>query len=211
VDILGGGAIILPPSLGLVRNYEYIQGDIDDLCSLPVMRSVSTANEPPKNAVFKGVRNKALWEYCMRSALWCDDFDALLDAARSQNDNNVPPLQDNEVMKIAKSAWDYTESGRNRFGRTGAWLPTEEVNSLMRENPDALFLLMFLRANNAPKATFMVANGLDDNFGWSRQRLAKARNWLEDNGYLTKVRDASRYQGAALYRWSDPKKREGVY
>jgi hypothetical protein len=137
----------------------------------------------------------------MRQAHSCDDLETLFDVARTRNDEFLPPLDDEEVMKIAESAWSYTATGQNWFNHTGAWLPTAEVNDLIALNPDALFLLMYLRANNGPQAPFMVANGLKDTFGWSRQRLAKARGWLEERGYLAKVRDANSWEGAAHYRW----------
>jgi hypothetical protein len=35
-----------------------------------------------------------------------------------------------------------------------------------------LSLLTFLRANQGPESTFMVANGLADTFGWGRLRFA---------------------------------------
>ena len=56
-------------------------------------------------------------------------------------------------------------------------------------------LLAFLRANNGPASTFMVANGLAKEFGWARKRLAAARRRLEGT-YIKKVRDRVRFTGA---------------
>jgi hypothetical protein len=216
IDILGRGLVVAPPSRGIKANYRFIEGGLDDLDRLPVLQNIEVAapspppaslDLPPRKSIKEGERNETLWRYCMRQAhCYCDDFDALLDVARTRNENCLPQLDDEEVVKIATSAWGYTERGENRFGQTGAWLPTAEVNDLIALNPDALFLLMYLRANNGPRSTFIAANVLKDTFGWSRQRLSKARGWLEERGYLAKVRDADGWNGAALYRWPSPKK-----
>jgi hypothetical protein len=169
IDILGGGVVILPPSKGLVRDYEYIEGGIDDLVDLPVIRKVAndTGIVPASRAgtIREGQRNRTLWEHGMRAGHHCDDYEAMLDVVRTRNDDCLVPLGDKEVERIAKSVWGYTERGENRFGQTGVWFPTQEVNSLIAVNPDAFMLLSFLKANNSPHATFMVANSLDDTFG----------------------------------------------
>ena len=65
----------------------------------------------------------------MKAAHHCDDFDALLDVALTANANFLPPLPEDEVMKVAKSDWGYTERGENRFGRHGVSFSPEEVNA----------------------------------------------------------------------------------
>jgi hypothetical protein len=35
IDVLGGGVVVAPPSQGLVRSYEFIQGDLDEIARLP--------------------------------------------------------------------------------------------------------------------------------------------------------------------------------
>lgn len=214
VDILGGGFAVLPPSQGKVHPYEIIHGTIDDLAVLTPMRrftapsivvpdgGIADAVSVDSRPITEGRRNDTLWQHCMHSAHHCDDFETLLDVARTRNDEFRPPLGDEEVVKIAKSAWGYTERGENRFGQTGAWLPTAEINSLIDANPDALLLLTVLRGNNGPRSKFMVANGMKDTFGWSRQRMAKARRWLENHGYLVEVEAPDSWSGPALYRWA---------
>jgi hypothetical protein len=50
----------------------------------------------------------------------CDDLDALLDVARTRNENLLPPLPE-EVMRVATSAWSSDERGLNRCGQYGFW------------------------------------------------------------------------------------------
>ena len=127
IDILGYGFVVAPPSHGTKSNYKFIQGGLDDLDHLPVLRGIKTATSllssgsMPHKAVTEGSRNDTLWQHCMRSARHCDNFESLLDVAHTQNSDFLPPLTDSEVVKIAKSAWDCTQRGENRFGRHGAF------------------------------------------------------------------------------------------
>jgi hypothetical protein len=61
----------------------------------------------------EGGRNTNLWEHCMRAAHHCDNFNAFLDVACTQNTKFLTPLADDEVVKVAKSAWGYTERDEN--------------------------------------------------------------------------------------------------
>src|SRR3546814_2136353 len=62
--------------------------------------------------------------YCMRAAPHCDDLDALLDVARTfAEDALMVPLSEAEVVKTARSAWDYEVTDRNLFGRGAALIP----------------------------------------------------------------------------------------
>jgi Primase C terminal 1 (PriCT-1) len=58
----------------------------------------------PIQAVVKGNRNESLFEQCMREPHHCGDFDALLDVAHTRNALYEPPMSDQEVENIAKSA-----------------------------------------------------------------------------------------------------------
>jgi bifunctional DNA primase/polymerase-like protein/primase-like protein len=206
IDILGSGFLVAPPSRGINADYQFIQGDLDDLGGLPIMQNIKIASPPlaPTStsieAVTKGNRNKSLFDHCMREAHHCDDLASLLDVARTANAEYLPPLPDTEVVKIATSAWRYTESGDNRFGQTGVWFPTGEANSLIATDQDAFILLAYLKANNGPNRTFIVANGLADTFGWTRKRFAGARRRLEYS-HLEMVRRPGKCNGPALYRW----------
>ena len=137
----------------------------------------------------------------MRAGHYVDDFDALLDLARTFNqDQCQPPLEDSEVIATAQSAWNYTVEGRNWFGQHGAWLPKDEVNQMVATDLDAFTLWSYLKANQRRDATFMVANGLAEKFGWSRQRLSSARRRLIEFAYLKPLRQAGPGH-PALFRW----------
>jgi hypothetical protein len=197
-DLLGSGLVILPPTSCVTgRNYEIIHGSIDDLDHLPFLR------DAPK--VPKGNRNKELWAHCMRHAPWCDSFNDLLDVAVTFSQQACQfPLRESEVVRTARSAWEYTENGLNRFGRTGAHVATDEVNRLLDTGGmDAVALITWLRAHNAPKATFMIANGLAKHFGWGRLRLAAARKHLLITGI---IRRAPSTKGPLYFRFKGVEK-----
>jgi hypothetical protein len=106
--------------------------------------------------------------------------------------NCQPPLSEDEVAKVAASAWHYTATGQNRFGQHGAWFSTAEVATLIADQ-DALILLAFLRANNGPWGGFLCTNSLAEQFKWGRPRLADARTRA---GILSRLEAAGR--GGAL-------------
>jgi hypothetical protein len=207
IDVLGSGFVVAPPSNGTKSNYHFIEGSLDDLDHLPPLRGLPangngqlrTAAPQGTERIHEGARNMTLWRHCMRHAHYCDDFDALLDVARTANNQYLPPLSDSEVVKAATSAWGYTERGDNRFGQTGVWLSTEDVNRLIKQNPDDLVLLNFLFANNGRSKPFMIANGMADRLGWPRKRLAAARKRLIGVD-VERVKAESSFTGAALYR-----------
>jgi hypothetical protein len=206
IDLLGAGLAIAPPSVVAKGQYQIIEGHLDDLDHLPIMRELedrlyaSRASGPRPQKQGVG-RNNDLWRPAMREAHHVDDFEQLLDRVETLNQEFIEPMQQAEVNKIATSAWGITERGENRFGRHGVWFPTDEAAELIESAPDEYLLLSYLRANNHPDSTFMVANGLADTLGWSRQRLAAARYSLIQRGYIWQLRGSNQYTGRALYRW----------
>jgi hypothetical protein len=197
IDLLGAGFVVAPPSTTEKGKYQFIQGSLDDLDQLPVLRNLDL---PKAEGAKQGARNNQLFRHCMKNAPHVDSFDDLLDVARTFNDNCEPPMEETEVMTVASNAWGYEQRGENRFGKHGAWFPLDEVGRMIDGNQDAALLLMFLRANQGPDATFMCANGLADTFGWRRQRFAEAKHRLIEMGYLKVLRQAGP-QTPALYRW----------
>jgi hypothetical protein len=209
IDVLGGGFTVAPPSHGKKSKYRFIEGGLDDIELLPVMRGLSAETSARKcpaslahedQQVGEGSRNTELWKYCMRAAQNCDHFGVLLNIANLRNQQFLAPLSDDEALKVAHSAWGYTERGDNRFGQHGVWLTTKQVNCQITEDQDGFLLLVYLRANNGPRSTFMVANGLAKTLGWTVKRLAGARNRLLAAN-IERVRAASSFGGPALYRW----------
>jgi hypothetical protein len=198
IDLLGAGMAVLPPSIAMKGSYIFIEGRIADLDRLPPIQNKPQLDGRPRTD--KGTRNRDLFRHLMRSARHCDTLDDLLDVARTFNSDLNEPLQDDEVIKVATSAWRYEETGQNRFGEHGAFFATSEALKLISTDQDSLVLLCFLRANNKPDATFMAANGLAEILGWRRQRLASARARLIAAGYIIPIRKAFT-RHAALYVW----------
>jgi hypothetical protein len=210
IDILGNGFVVAPPSRGTEFDYQFFRGSLNDLDHLPHLRNLpthvngQTEATPPRSTeqIRAGNRNRELWEHCMRTAHRCDDFDALLDVARSRNSEFWPPLEDDEVAKTAYSAWGYTAAGKNRFGRPGVFFDARQANELIRDDLDLYVLLSFLRANNKPDGEFMATNkGLAEVFHWGPKRVAAARRRMIATGHAIQTRTA-RPQKPALYRWA---------
>jgi bifunctional DNA primase/polymerase-like protein/primase-like protein len=215
IDLLGdGGFAIGAPSRLAKGSYEIVHGHLDDLDRLAPMVGIDIeATETPivleekseaRSTIPHGRRNNTLWRYCMKQAHLCGGRMELVDMARAYNDHHcTPPLSQEEVLTAASSAWSYTERGENRFGQHGCYFRTDEIVSMLHDDQDALILLAFLKAHNGPWATFMCTNdGLTEELGWDRHRLADARHRLIELGYMTQIRKAT--QGhPALFQWAD--------
>jgi hypothetical protein len=208
IDLLGtGGFAIGPPSAMQRGCYEFVQGGLDDVARLLTMRGLDASlyneainivpddvlpkdaaedDEPTLSAVSKGRRNDKLFAHCMRHVHHCDDRDALLDVGRTFNLNCLPPLSDDEVIKTVSSAWRYTARGENRFRMTGSWLPTDTVRQLAPD-PHLLSLVSFLKAENRPDRTFMIADGLATVLHWPRRKLTAARRKAIERGLVVMV------------------------
>jgi len=210
MDILGErGFVMAAPSLFGSSKYEIIHGSLDDLQILSTLGG-DDATEPEirSGTVTEGRRNGDLWRHCMKHAHSCNSRDELIDFAKRENDvRHNPPLEQSEVVKIAHSAWVYTETGQNFIGQHGAWIATDELERFLADQ-DAHFLLTFLHAHNRPDALFMCANGLADKFRWTRVRIANARTRLIELGYIAPVRNAGRGH-PALFRWRTRTEQKG--
>ena len=229
IDLLGGGFVIAPPSATQRGCYEFIQGHLDDVASLPRMRglgaslynnpitvvpddvlvkdAVEEEPSPMPPAVSEGRRNERLFAHCMRQAHGCDERNALLDVARNfNNEYCLPPLPDEEVVKIVHSTWRYTGLGENRFGMTGSWLPTETVRSLA-PHPYLFTLVNFLQAENRPNRIFWVADGLAKHLRWPRRQFVAARREAVRRGFIEMI-SKPRKGHPALYRFG-PAIRQG--
>jgi hypothetical protein len=163
LDLLGsGGFVIAPPTLISGKGaYEIIAGNLDDLRRLPPIHNldlepateISSGPELiiPEKLPQVGQRNNGLWRHCMRHAQRCDQFDDLLDEARTFNMALDTPLSDSEVTNTAASAWGYTMHGLNRFGQHGVWSSSEEIAAMMQPGrlPAADVLARLQRAARA--------------------------------------------------------------
>jgi hypothetical protein len=222
IDLLGiGGLAVAVPSRFEKGEYAFIQGSLDDVERLPVMRGLDPAMYRPRDTTIavatptfvegafdrgliaeEGVRNTKLWEYSMQQMAEKQmDFDTLVDLARNRNATYSPPMPDEEVIRVATSAWGYTVTGRNWFGSSGKVVTsTEDIDEMLVEAPDAFLLLVKLRRHNWG-ATFIVANALATSMGWDTERFIAARKELERKGKLVRIRKGNRFQGASVFAW----------
>lgn len=228
IDGLGGGVVVAPPSFAAGRSYEIIAGRLADLDNLPKLQGLPAgfyaANDTaPLSAAQSHVptcasdtvvpwssmragsgRNNQLWRQLMREAHCVDIFDALLDRARTLNEQFAEPLSDDEVNKITQSAWHKTESGQNRFGRRGVFFDAARAISLATTDPDRLVMESLLRAHNGPQAEFMATNDwLVSRLRMTRKTAAATRARMITDGTLVEVSRA-RTGMAARYRWGTP-------
>jgi hypothetical protein len=206
VDILGDGYVVAPPSQGRLGRYQIIQGSLDDLMSLPTMRGPETriaAQVPSPRMISIGQRNKELFSRALFHARATDDFDALLDAVSTENlDGCTVPLPDDEVVKLAKSAWRYQLEGRNFVGRgRQVYANFDEIDDLAAADPDALALLLIVRRYHGDREQFALANGMAVKLGWRLARFKETRRRLETYGAIECVRRGGRGKhDPAIYR-----------
>lgn len=195
IDILGGGYAVAPPSRGARGQYEIVQGRLDDLDRLPVMRQAPAAAAPPAaEMVPEGRRNTALFGACRRAAARCDDEQELIAFAVTWNEEHcVPPDVHDNVVRTARSAWKREVNGRG-------WQAREQrAEVLFRRSPDAMALLGLLKARYRPGVTFELTNTYAAAVGWDRKRFARVRRILIEEHELEQLRSA--YPGqTALYR-----------
>lgn len=205
IDILGRGFVVAPPSLGKLGTYEIVRGDLTALACLPSLRNGPRARAVIHGPTAEGRRNDRLFDICLQEGRACDDIGALLDVARTVNEGFLPPMGDEEVVRVARSAWGYTERGENWKGVGRRIVATlDEVDGLMSENPDAFLLLMMLRRHHGPGDRFIVANAMSKTMpggGWTVKRFAAARRHLIDAGLIVELRPARKGSGPALYRF----------
>lgn len=213
IDILGGGYVVAPPSLGSKGAYSIIQGALEDLASLPPLRpaqpAVAIPDAPNGERIERGGRNEALWRACMVQARDCPDVEHLMGFAMKANAGMFyEPLPDAEVLKVVASAWAKEARGENLFGCGGRLvIPHDQIDELLKSHPDAFLLLMVLRRHHWGRE-FAVANAMAGTMpggGWSRQRLAAARRRLEQVGEIVCIRGYSKF-GPAIYQFKSVSK-----
>lgn len=193
VDVkAAGGFVVVPPSIrpDTGKPYRFKRGSLADLDRLPPPRagSLPLASQPRHTAndqgcIPKGRRNNALFRMALRDASSCDDFDALLDCVRGDNECCEPPLADAEVVKVTQSVWRYQTEGRNWVGSEArAQITASELDEL---TPDAVFLLMKFRVAHACReGNFAVANSMAGSLDWTLPRFRKANQELREKRYM---------------------------
>jgi hypothetical protein len=205
IDVLGHGYVCAPPSRGPAGQYEFIQGGLDDLDRLTVLRGLDLPpSAEPTGRIPEGVRDDTLWRHCMRAAWHCDDFEALLDVAQTFADDCIDlkgmthAYTAAEVRKCAESAWQLTVEGRNLFGRGAAVvLRHDEFDGL---GQDAAYLLVKLRRHHWGRE-FALTLETAAALGWGKPRFLAARDALLKAGKLLLVHRGGRRPGdCSLYR-----------
>ncbi len=223
IDLLGvGGLVVAVPSRTDKGEYSFVEGSLDDVDLLPVMRGLepgmyrpsrdTTADPVAPTAckvgldgienVFEGQRNNALWRFCMRQLVITNaDIDAIVAAAIVRNSSFTPPLPENEAVAVAASAWGYTARGRNWVGQRGSYLPEAKARALVGD-PYLTALIVWLQAENAPTATFWVSDGLAEGLGWPRRQFANARRQAVATGWIVPI--TAKAPGRPIsYRWGN--------
>jgi Primase C terminal 1 (PriCT-1)/Bifunctional DNA primase/polymerase, N-terminal len=215
IDILGGGFVVAPPSRGSYGAYQFVQGSLEDIYRLPVIRGLQAPLQPAQKRqriagklVGEGARNNSLWRQCMIMARRCYGPGGLLEMARAENAKFPAPLDDWEVEKVVNSAWRYEEQGLNRvsdrYAAPAFPLSYDDVDDLMTKSPDAFILLTWLRRHNFDRDRFVIANAMADHMPggrWTTKRLAAARSLLQIEGKIVQVQAPGVASGPAVYRW----------
>jgi hypothetical protein len=109
-----------------------------------------------------------------------------------------------EVVNCALSAWRYEERGENYYGGRGVVTCTPDiVDDLAIANADAFALLMVARRHHWEDERFCLANPMaEKTLGWTLPRLRRARQYLEQLGYISVLHRGGRGPGdPTVYRW----------
>jgi hypothetical protein len=204
IDVLGGGFVVAPPSLGALRPYEIIRGALDDLDRLPrarmpaeivVARGSATTLD---KGIREGQRNTALFKHCRSIVDHCQNVDQVVAEAQVWAAKNLsPPLGASEIAKTAHSAWRY-RGGRKQIMHQLIQAPEFKALSIDYE---AMGVFSILAAENGPYSTFMIADGFGADLGWPRRLVPAARKKFLQLGLIECVRKAAPSR-PALYRWT---------
>jgi hypothetical protein len=182
VDILGTGNVVCAGSETAKGRYQIERGSLDHLNRLPPVRA--SADPPVKGAkVPVGSRGTELFKYCQSIVNHCDDYEALVDAARTWAEPRMEQriddvFTDAQVLKTVNSVWTY-RGGRKRFMQHVIEGP--KFAALMAD-PEVWTLCSYLMIENGPAAEFWIADGLGKARGWPRRMVPNCRKILLDMG-----------------------------
>lgn len=222
VDVRSDGVIIVPPSVRLGgeftgRPYRFISGGWSDLDRLTHIRpgaltAAHSANAAltPLRSVTEGRRNDTLFKLALFEARYVDDADTHLDKVRTINDGFLPPLDDTEVVRVARSAWDYQRRGLNWSGKQARVTVTRERVDVMAADPDAFMLLLKLqlkygahcaRGEAFPASPEWLARDDFMGTGWGHGKYRDCLRRLVDRSELIVIETGGRKPGdPRLYR-----------
>ena len=225
IDILGGGVVVLPPSLGAEQPYEVIEGRLDDLTALTTIKNAPTppdAPAPPDQPMLDiprdltgmrdgDARNNALFGIMLRNGHYLPPtIEAFIEFAREENAKAAEPMIDTRVVGTATSVFKYRQRGTLVHSGRGVWFPaTSEPTQMIEGNLHLFGLLGWLKANNGPDAEFWVSDGLANVLAWSLPKLRLARRHAVEAGWIEQV--APPWRGSpARYRWGPASRQPSV-
>jgi hypothetical protein len=170
--------VVAPPSASPKGIYRYVQGELDDLARLSVMRAAGVDQTAarvigPKRqpSPLRGMREhdgrndamfRAIGPEARRIHQASGSRDDLLAIARRINAECAEKMEDGEVQKIVGNVWGMTLQRRNYIGLSTMFCLFEQDLTL---EPDELKLLGFLRLHQGAGAKFWVTNSLAERFG----------------------------------------------
>ena len=221
VDILGGGICVAPPSARpdlAGQGYEWLQGDLGDLDSLPALQNLPMRSYKHVKAdsfgtgiVQEGERTNDLFRELRTVVHECTTLDELASRAYIICERYDPPLSQDEVMKQAKGVWRLREEGRCIApGSMTAAMPVNDTVALS-DKPSAYLLLGYLRAHHGPSHEFaIVPTGLATVLSMSDKTIRTSRAVLLERGFVTRVRrgrsetmnDGTKRRSPDLYRFT---------
>lgn len=189
IDILGAGNVVAVGSRTAKGCYVIDRGSLNDLDRLPPLKATPpTLTRPEK--VPKGTRSGTLFRWGLRIApYFAGDFNALLAELQAINMNCRPPLSDDEVVGIARSAWHYETTGNNWVGRKARTTTDRDEVLAFGHDPEAFLLLKLLECSH-PRADARFAVDQIETaklFGWNRKRLRARIETLLGMGRLKRV------------------------
>ena len=224
----GSGIVVAPPSRHEKdRTFAYAWDGCDEtvIRDLPpfdvksLRRLIGDQQSKPKPRLKMRDGSRGLWlnDNLIRHVCHCDTFDDLLEVARGVNaslaDSAVQPLDDGEVVERAKAVWADCRAGKIEKWAGGPGVQRVhlvEMEALERIDPrrapDALFLLLKLRAEHAARCargeTFAISPTAMAQHqvlsGWTRDRYAAARDLLLQAERIVEISAAKSVGGKFL-------------
>jgi bifunctional DNA primase/polymerase-like protein len=212
VDVLGdNGYVIAAPSRLENGSYEIIHGQLDDLAHLKPMASglgemvVVRQGKPVAWSELRDgdIRNRALWEYCMKEARDCQSVKELFERARERNQLFKEPIMEPaRVESTVKSAWKYETAGLNYFTRPRIVIDHDTFDSLGASNPDAVVLYLKLVRYHGSKDSFVLSKAMATSLGWGWSRFYAARDLLEGADIIRRIHPGGRGRNdPPIYGW----------
>ena len=130
-----------------------------------------------------------MFQRLLREVRYCDDFDSLLDVARTLNKDCIPPLEDASVLNTVKKVWEYEITGNNWVGRRARASTDREEILVLSRDPYAAHLLNLLRVSHpTPDDRFAIDQiKTAELLGWDRGTVAGRIRTLINANRLERV------------------------